>query len=80
MTDFHQSNKDFHDFCSTGVASKISNLQSVYIMYLNKLDSNAKTSKPKAAVEEAKVSGPPAALADYLKARQEREAAKNAPQ
>ena len=37
---FHESEegKEFKEFCKTGIAAKISNLTSVYTMYLNTLD------------------------------------------
>ena len=37
---FHESEEgaEFRDFCKTGIAARISNLSSVYTMYLNTLD------------------------------------------
>ena len=37
---FHDSNEgeEFRSFCKTGIAARISNLSSVYTMYLNTLD------------------------------------------
>ena len=37
---FHDSDEgeEFREFCKTGIAARISNLNSVYTMYLNTLD------------------------------------------
>lgn len=63
LSKLHQESKEFNDFSKTGLASKISNLQNVYAMYLNYLEKSGKipksvpatVDKPKPKVEESKV-------------------------